>query len=516
MDSRTPGAAVAAASSHTADAAIRIAESGGNVVDMAVAAALVGTVSETLMASLGGSAFLMMRLPGQAPLLIDGSDIMPRIGAPPDAGSSAWKRVNLPYGDGIEVVTGHASVAVPGMLCALELAARRHGLLPWRELVAPAIEAARTPCPTGGTVARWLEIAGRAVFFEQEASRACFFPDGENPLEEGEGFTIPHMAETLELIAEEGARALYEGDLSIAFEREMIQHGGYVTREDLAKAVALEREPIRIPSAGFELALNPPPAIGGAAVGAVIGMIEAGWSESATEAEHALLLARVQRELLRLREGELAKPEFSEADAHGLLASASLRKRLAALQSPNTTHFSVASVDGGLVGVTMSNGYGSGITIPGTGIICNNSLGEPELNPWGFHAAKPGSRLVSNMAPTIASAPDGRCLVMGSPGASRITTAIAQTWAHYAFGGRDFEDAVIAPRLHVEEWHDGCRAQCEPGIDTSLLYEDFVVRPFEERDMFFGAVKLAGLDAGGQLHAVADDRRQGTVRFTSW
>ncbi len=161
----------------------------------------------------------------------------------------------------------------------------------------------------------------------------------------------------------------------------------------------------------------------------------------------------------------------------------------------------------------MSNGYGSGITIPGTGVICNNSLGEPELNPRGYHAAAPGTRMVSNMAPTLARHPDGRrFLAMGSPGASRITTAIAQAWLSYALEGCSFEEAVTAPRLHLEPMPDGLRAQCEPGIDPGLLAANgYTVRPFEERDMYFGAVKLAGCDARGNLHAIADDRREGAT-----
>ncbi|NIP98613.1 MAG: gamma-glutamyltranspeptidase, partial [Akkermansiaceae bacterium] len=113
-----------------------------------------------------------------------------------------------------------------------------------------------------------------------------------------------------------------------------------------------------------------------------------------------------------------------ERQVHGLLEPGTLRRNLRALASPNTTHLSIVTGEGGLAAVTMSNGYGSGITIPGTGVICNNSLGEPELNPRGYHAAAPGTRMVSNMAPTLARHPDGRrFLAMGSPGASRITTA---------------------------------------------------------------------------------------------
>ena len=118
------------------------------------------------------------------------------------------------------------------------------------------------------------------------------------------------------------------------------------------------------------------------------------------------------------------------------------------------------------------------------------------LPPWAWHQ-------------------DGRCLAMGSPGASRITTAIAQTWSRYIHEGMTFEEAVAAPRLHIESLPDGLRAQCEPGIETSLLSPQFVVRPFDRPDMYFGANKLAALDEDGQLHAVADERRPGSVEIVS-
>ncbi|UCE64198.1 MAG: gamma-glutamyltransferase, partial [Nitrospirota bacterium] len=190
-----------------------------------------------------------------------------------------------------------------------------------------------------------------------------------------------------------------------------------------------------------------------------------------------------------------------------------IRHHLEALQSPNTTHLSVVTDDGAMVSVTMSMGYGSGVVIPNTGIACNNSLGEPEMNPQGYHGAAPGSRLISNMAPTVAWHQDGRCLAIGSPGASRITTAIAQTWSRYIHEGMTFEAAVEAPRLHIEQLQGALRAQCEPGIDTSLLSPQFIVRPFDHLDMYFGAVKLAALDEDRRLHAVADERRPGSVEI---
>ena len=501
--------AIAAGAPETAAAGARLAREGGNAVDVAVGAALAATVSEILMASLGGSAFVMIHQPGRPPQLIDGADGMPSIPQEGPADEAAWRPAHLPYGDGIDVMVGHASVAVPGCLAALELAWKRGGRLPWREVVAPALELARRPFPAGSTLVRWLGMVGHIIFDRQDASRECFFREGGRSIEDGELFQAPHLDDTLEQISREGAAALYQGDLARTIARELNEHGGFVTREDLAAYRAIAREPLVMQSGGFQLALNPPPAVGGAAVGALVRRVEQAWTEQAGNADRVRLHAISQTELLQCRATELAAPDFDVAAASRLVESSWLARHRSRLSSPNTTHLSVAGGDGLAVSITLSMGYGSGITIPGTGIACNNSLGEPEVNPRGYHAAPAGSRLISNMAPTVGWRDNGECMALGSPGAGRITTSIVQTWVRYALEGMSFEDAIAAPRLHVEEWHDGLRAQCEPGIDTSLIESDFIVRPFSAPNMFFGAVKLAGLDADGQLHAIADERRHG-------
>ena len=177
-------------------------------------------------------------------------------------------------------------------------------------------------------------------------------------------------------------------------------------------------------------------------------------------------------------------------------------------------HMSVATGDGAVVAITMSNGYGSGVSIPGTGIPTNNSLGEPELNPAGYFRIPAGGRLVSNMSPTVVWHDDGTRLAMGSPGASRITTTILQGWIRMGFERMSFEDMVRAPRLHVENVDNRFVLQHEPGIDVSVAGEHFGLRAFEAPDMYFGALNVAGVDAGGRLHALADNRRHGAQFVT--
>jgi gamma-glutamyltranspeptidase/glutathione hydrolase len=500
-------AAVAATSQSTVDAGLRIAREGGNAVDIAVAAALTATASEILMCAIGGSGFVMLRLPGQAAELIEGADAMPGAGGR-ITGEPRWREVHVPYGDGLDFMVGHGSVAVPGLLAALETAWRRHGTLPWAEIVAPAVELARTGWPVAMGTASWLDLTGEPVFGWQAASRGCFWPE-ERLLRAGDTMRIPGLDSTMAAIAEHGADTLYRGDLAAAFAQEMAAHGGYVTRADLDAYQAMVRVPLGLRSRGFDLALNPPPAIGGAAVGSLIGLMSAGWDETLGAAEQLLRHARAQKYVMGLRAREFTSESYGPEYARALLEEDSLARHHERLRSPHTTHLSVATGDGGVVAITMSIGYGAGVTIPGTGIVCNNSLGEQELNPRGFFVFGPGERLVSNMAPSVAWHADGRTMAFGSPGAGRITTAIAQTWMRFAFEGASFETAVARPRMHVEQWHDGFRAQCEPGLDTSLLGSEFIVRPFREQNMFFGGTHLCGRDRAGVLHAVADARRDG-------
>jgi gamma-glutamyltranspeptidase/glutathione hydrolase len=506
----TTSAAIASESPYTVEAGKHIAEAGGNAVDIAVACALAATVSETLMCSLGGSAFIALRLPGEAPELIDGADVMPRAPATHLAQSeAAWKHAHIPYGDGITVNVGHASVAVPGMLRGLEFAWKRHGSLPWREIVEPAVQLARSGVVASHTLVKWLAMAGEAVFFEQEESRDSFFPDGVNPIQSGQFYKAPHLDDSLDLIAREGADALYRGDIGRALVKDVQANNGFVTMADLAAYEAQLRQPILLDSHGFKLAVNPPPAIGGAMVGSMVQMYDACWREDMSSAERVLEIARAQRAMFTLRHEE-ANATWGDERAQQILEKDWLQRHFDKIFSPNTMHLSVATGDGTVVAITMSNGYGSGVSIPGTGIPTNNSLGEPELNPAGFFSIPPGGRLVSNMSPTVVWNEQGRALAMGSPGASRITTTIFQGWQRFAYEKMSFEDMVRAPRLHVVYIDGEFTLQYEPGIDASAAVEHFRLRPFDDIDMYFGALNVAGREADGELHALADSRRHGS------
>jgi len=512
MVKKTP-VAIAADSPDTVQAGAMIAERGGNVVDIAVATAIAAAHTEVLMCSLGGSAYINIRMPSRNAEIIEGSDAMPSaaVGLSPE--DATWRNADIPYGDGIAVNVGHGSIATPGMLRALETAWQRHGSLTWQEIMAPALHFARYGATTNQTLATWLQLTGQAVFSVQRESRDCFFPGGK-VLSTGDVFTIPDYLSTLEHIAADGARAYYEGDISVLFARELQNNGGYVSREDLAGYRAEVRKPIMLNSRGYSLALTPPPSIGGAMLGAMIRLYESGVTAATSDAEKVLLLARIQRLMFSLRH-DASLSGLSREVLDNLCNLEWLEKYLHKLFSPTTNHLSFATGDGAVVAITMSNGYGSGITIPGTGITCNNSLGEPELNPQGYFQFPPGGKFVSNMSPLTARRDNVSCIAMGTPGASRITTTLLQGWINLAMEGMDVEAATRAARCHVEKINDEFTLQYEPGIDVSLAGELFRLRVFEKPDMYFGALNIAGCDRSGSLFACSDGRRHGGVLVMS-
>jgi gamma-glutamyltranspeptidase/glutathione hydrolase len=177
--------------------------------------------------------------------------------------------------------------------------------------------------------------------------------------------------------------------------------------------------------------------------------------------------------------------------------------------SPHTTHLSCVDETGLAVSITASLGYGSGIVIPGTGIPMGNTLGEPELNPKGFHKLNVGERLISSMSPTIVYSSDGDLVSLGSPGASRITTAIMQTLVNVVDLGLSLEAADDAPRVHAE----GDLFAYEAGAKKPDLSAYERILAHDEPSMFFGGVNAVRRTPEGLFEAAADPRRSGGVAF---
>jgi gamma-glutamyltranspeptidase / glutathione hydrolase len=306
------------------------------------------------------------------------------------------------------------------------------------------------------------------------------------------------LAEALEMVARDGPQVFYSGELGEQVVEELQREGGFLQLNDLETYEALVRRPVETDAFGWQIEANPPPSVGGATLTHLLALLaDADLNEPVKRLSAIVEAQGVSMGYRRERYGD---PTSVAAGLEEALAQLKLK----APRSSATTHTSSADSDGYVCSITESNGYGAGLVIHG--IMMNDTLGEEELNPMGIHRLPPGSRCHSNMTPTIASGPE-LTVGLGSPGADRIVSAIAQTLLRLAVDGANLHDAVAGPRAYLDPREQGETLCYEPGLPGDLL--GYIPRPYEEIHMFFGGVQAAAVDRDGNVDAVHDPRRSG-------
>ncbi|MFC7490668.1 MULTISPECIES: gamma-glutamyltransferase [unclassified Knoellia] len=518
--------AIAATGPASLGAGQQVVADGGNAVDAAIAAAITAMSSEPGIVSLAGGAFVTVWPASGSPVVLDGNVVMPGLGLAHEAFGGGVREVVTTYGGGVTMYAGHGSVAVPGALSACELAVARFGSQPWGSVVAPAAGVCRDGYPIGGAASRYLALVADPLFGHDDGARLLTRRTDGSPFVAGDLARNPDLAAVLDEVARAGASILTTGELGRALAAEMAAHGGLVTEADLAAYEVVVREPVRRTLGDWDVAVNPPPSVGGPLLAVMLAELErtsrahpvgrsgTGHAGAGPTWDDVL---RIQRAVLAYRVKVHDVSRDLGADGHALLAAVD-RHGLAGLPtSSSTAHISAIDSHGLACAVTMSSGYGSGVTIPGTGLLLNNALGEPELNRLGLHALTPGTRLASNMAPTIARAADGRVLAVGSPGADRITTALMQVLSQLCLGGADLDVAIRAPRMHVRFGASGEPVvEHEASADLAAAVDRAGLTGLDHGalSMYFGGVGAAHLDGDGGLRAAGDPRREAAVAVT--
>jgi gamma-glutamyltranspeptidase / glutathione hydrolase len=508
---------VAAGHPLTAEAGAQILRDGGNAVDAAICSVLTSFAVESPLTGFGAGGFMMVRRGGETTLI----DFF--VAAPgKDGVERGVELAPVPVHFDADTVqtfyVGPASCGVPGTAAGLELASRRFGSAPLADLAAPGVRLAREGAPVSAEQGYILEILW-PIHERLLETRELYAPGGRK-LGEGDVFRFPELAEALERFAAEGAEPFYRGEIAAALSGFMAEHGGTLGPTDLATYEAIERRPIRAPFRGAEVLTNPPPSSGGILIAYSLGLLERLGERSGPEQLVAAMGAANAA-----RDESFAEALYGDEPHAALLAPAVLdRVAAAALGGPgsppsapgdllgSTTHISALDGDGMCATVTCSNGSGSGVLVPGTGVILNNMLGEEDLNPLGFHAIAPGRRVPSMMAPTVVLRDGEIELGLGSAGSNRIRSAILQTVVRAVEEGMSAGDAVRAPRLHFEQGV----VQAEPGIDEEALARieargvPVLRRP--RINLFFGGVQAVARDrATGMLSGGGDPRRGGAV-----
>lgn len=507
--------AIAAGSQIAADAGAAIADQGGNAVDATLAAALVSMGTDLGVIALGAGGFITIWPPAEDPVVIDGYAEMPGRGMPPERVGQSTQRIFFDYGGPISNVVGHGTVATPGMFAGLGMASTQYGAISWPDVVAPAIHWAEAGFPLTGGAAEYLAHAHTAIFGWQPESYDALHPEG-GCWQAGDLVHIPGLAESLAQIAREGAGTCYQGELGRRIAEEIQVHGGLLTVTDLDAYQAQARSPIRLRYGEWDLATNPAPAIGGACLGALL-LLREGFrsiksphrSDLQWDAAAVQDWIEIQQTVLDYRCRKL-EGRIENTQAIAQLLEIAHHQGHEGLKSPSTIHISAVDSSGLACSLSASAGYGSGVLVPGTGIWLNNSLGEVDLYPQGLQGVPAGTRLASNMAPTIARHQDGTVLAIGSPGASRITTALAQVLTNFMLLEMDLEAAISHPRLHVERVEEALAVAFETGLPLAV-HDRWVPRQFPVRSMYFGGVQAALFNPHAGLYAVADPRRIGGV-----
>jgi gamma-glutamyltranspeptidase/glutathione hydrolase len=483
---------VAAGHPLTAEAGARVLRDGGNAVDAAVAAMLTSFVAEPLLTGLGAGGYMMVAGGGQQPALLDFFVEAPtRAG---DGSAAELEAVDVSFGDAVQVFyIGAASCGVYGTPAGVCEAAARWGTIDLAELAAPAAKLAREGVRLNAGQAYIAEILGGLLQSTPECA-ALWAPRGR-VLGEGELLCNPELGDALERLGRDGAKPFYSGDVAAAVCEWLHERGGSLDLRELSAYRAIERAPLSVRYRDREVLTNPPPSAGGTLLAYSLGLLDAQPSPPSLEAVIAAMEAA---------QGERT-PEFVQGLSEEGFGAFFLSSRLGA-----TTHISVLDAHGRACSVTCTNGEGSGVVVPGTGIHLNNVMGEEDLSPLGFHSHPAGRRMPSMMAPSVVMRDREVELVLGSAGSNRIRSALLQTIVGVVDRDLRAPEAVSAPRAHFERgivYH-------EPGLEPASRQaagdgERELVR-FHEPNLFFGGVQ-AVQRRGVELIGAGDPRRGGVA-----
>jgi gamma-glutamyltranspeptidase / glutathione hydrolase len=494
---------VAAGHPETAEAGAQILREGGNAVDAAVCAVLASFAAESPLTGFGAGGFMMVHR-GAETVLVDFFVAAPGL----DGIERGAELVPVPVHFDAETVqtfyVGPASCGVPGTATGLERVLDRFGSMPLADLVKPGVRLARDGALVNAEQAYILDIL-EPIHARLKGTRELYAPAGRT-LREGERFRFLELAEALERFGTEGADPFRRGEVAAALSEHVVRHGGTLGPRDFVRYEPVERRPIRAAFRGTEVLTNPPPSSGGILIAYCLGLLERLGESSGPEQLVAAMGAANDA-----RGEAFAEALYGESLEADMLAAAALDATAGDLLG-STTHISVLDRDGMCASVTCSNGSGSGVLVPDTGVILNNMLGEEDLNPLGFHAIIPGRRVPSMMAPTVVLRGGEIELGLGSAGSNRIRSAILQTVVRAVEQGMGAEEAVRAPRLHFEAGV----VQAEPGIEEEGLAgieaRGIPVLRRPAVNLFFGGVQAVARERGtGALSGGGDPRRGGSV-----
>lgn len=521
---------------------VDVLRQGGNAVDAAVAVGYALAVVYPAAGNLGGGGFMTIQLADGRKTFLDF-----REKAPLGATANMYLDANGNVIKGLST-HGHLAVAVPGTVSGMEMALKKYGTMKRQALIAPSIELAEKGFALQQGDVDLLRTA-TADFQKDPASGAIFLNKGE-PYAVGQILVQKDLANTLRTIGDQGADGFYKGTVGKAIVTASETGQGLIRQADLDQYSTREMAPIECDYRGYRVVSAPPPSSGGVVICEVLNVLEGyplkelGFRSA--QAVHYQIEA--MRHAYVDRNSYLGDPDFVKNPIPRLLDKNYAAKIRAAIdpskagvskdikpgvephEGSNTTHYSIVDKAGNAVSVTytLNDWFGAKVTVPGTGVLLNNEMddftvkiGVPNL--YGLvqgeaNAIAPGKRPLSSMSPTIVSNAEGKpVMVVGTPGGSRIITAVLHSIINVIDYGMNVQEAVDAPRFHQQWLPDVTNVEIFAlSPDTTKLLTDMghklgAPQPANHlAAILVGAPSLGGKPVGTNRFYGANDPRRNT------
>ena len=523
--------AIASAHPLATDAGIEILQKGGNAFDAAVAVTATLAVVEPYSSGLGGGGFWLLHIADQdRNVMLDG-----RERAPLKASRDMYldEQGNVKPGASIN---GPLSAGIPGTVAALENLAKQYGKLPLSVTLAAAIRHASEGFVTDEHYRKMAGFRLQSLLASEDAAKT-FLHNNEVP-KVGALIVQSDLAKTLEVIAEQGAKGFYKGEIAQKMVASVKKHGGVWSLKDLDDYEVIERAPTVIVYKGMKFVTASPPSSGGIALSQMLNMLSHYKIETKDQVARTHLLAEVMRRAYRDRAEFLGDPDYVEVPADRLTSSVytdrlikSIKKHAATPSSElkpvaepmgkgtDTTHFSIIDKDGNRVSATLSINYpfGSCFVAEGTGILLNDEMddfsakpGEP--NVYGLvgaeaNAIEPGKRMLSSMSPSFLETGD-RTAILGTPGGSRIITMVLLATLDF-HQGASAEQMVKLGRFHHQYLPD--KIFYEPGVISGKVKSKLMKsgHALEELEGEYGNMQVVIVDKKSNKSEAASDPRGG-------
>ena len=510
----------------------QILKKGGNAVDAAVATGLALAVVLPRAGNLGGGGFMIVHLAKENKTIA----IDYREKAPSAADRDLFLDENGDY-DKKKAQFSLLSAGVPGSVAGFHHALTKYGTITWQEALEPAIKLAEQGFEIPHDLANTLASERyRKRLSSNPAAAKVFFKKDKSIYSAGETLVQTDLAWTLKQLSKNGPDAFYKGEIAKLIVQEMEANGGLITLEDLKNYNIAERKPLLGQYKNFEIVSMPPSSSGGTHLIQMLNMLEEfpikemGFGS----ADSIHIMAEVMKRAYADRSKYLGDSDFykvpssltSKDYAKALNKDISVEEITPSsevepgnpypYESPDTTHFSVMDQYGNAVSntYTLNFSYGSGMMIPGTGMLINNEMDDFSSKPgtpngYGLlgseaNAIEPNKRPLSSMTPTIIFKDNEPYMVFGSPGGSRIITTVLQVAMNVMEHDMNIAQAVHSPRMHHQWLPEVLMIEQGFGVDTENLLKQKGYRLYPSSTM--GSVQ-AIMKKGNYFYGSADPRR---------